>query len=302
LFKKVRQAFPQFGKWQGQDADAAVLSLGKKKLVFTTDSYVVSPLFFPGGNIGKLAICGTINDLSVMGAKPLGISLGLIIEEGFSQKNLQKILKSITNISRREKIPVVTGDTKVMNKGKVDGLVVNTSGVGEADRVIKNEGLKAGDKIIVSGSIGDHGAALLAKRFDYQTNLKSDCQPIWSDIKKIKSYLTACKDPTRGGLSAVMHEMARKGNVKIVLNEAEIPVKKESEAICEMLGISLYDLASEGRFVAGVKPRNLNKVLGKIKQARVIGEVAKGKGVFLQTKIGTRTLSISEGKLVPRIC
>ncbi|MFC1617905.1 hydrogenase expression/formation protein HypE [Patescibacteria group bacterium] len=306
LIKQIRQNFRHAGKWRGRGADAAVLSSGKQNLVFTTDSYIVSPLFFPGGDIGKLSICGTINDLAVIGAKPLGISLSIILEEGFAQKKLSKIIRSISKISGEQKIPIVTGDTKVMQRGKIDGIVINTSGVGQADNIIHNSGLKAGDAIIASGRIGDHGAALLAERFNYQSSLKSDCQPIWNLIKPVKSYLTACKDPTRGGLSAVLYEMARKAEVRIILDEQAIPIHKQTRAICDMLGLSPYHLASEGCFIVGVKQQYVNRVLRSLKKqnknASVIGVVKKGRGVGLKNDLTTVMMPRAEGKLVPRIC
>lgn len=275
-------------------------------MVFTTDSYIVDPLFFPGGDIGKLSICGTINDLAVMGAEPLGISLSLIIEEGFAIDDLKKILHSIAVVSRQEKVAVVTGDTKVVEKGGVKGLVVNTSGVGAANRPVDNSGLKPGDLLIVSGGIGEHALAILAKRFNYQTKLKSDCQPLWRLIEPVKEYLTACKDPTRGGLSAAVNELAQKSKVKIILFEKQIPVQPEVRAMSEILGFSVYDLACEGRFVAGVPMNKVVKVIAilrKLKQKPAfIGRVEKGRGVILETKLGKRVLPMPEGKLVPRIC
>ncbi len=324
LLRDIFEILPQSNDWRGRDQDAAYrqwpgsalrssfIAGGKggakegQKLVFTTDSYIVDPLFFPGGDIGKLAICGTINDLAVMGADPLGISLSLIIEEGFAIDDLKKILRSIAVVSRHEKVAIVTGDTKVVEKGGVKGLVVNTSGVGAVNRPVDNSGLKPGDLIIVSGGIGEHALAILAKRFNYRTKLKSDCQPLWRLIEPIKEYLTACKDPTRGGISATLNEMAQKSKVKMVLFEKFIPVHKEVRAMSEILGFSVYDLACEGRFVAGV-PRNkivkVIAVLRKLKQKPAfIGRVEKGHGVILETKLGKRVLPMPEGKLVPRIC
>lgn len=275
-------------------------------MVFTTDSYIVDPLFFPGGDIGKLSICGTINDLAVMGARPLGISLSLVIEEGFMMDDLKKILRSIAAISRQEKVAVVTGDTKVVEKGGVKGIVINTSGVGAVNYPVDNSGLKPGDLIIVSGALGEHALAILAKRFNYRTKLKSDCQPLWRLIEPVKKYLTACKDPTRGGLSAVVNELGQKSKVKIILFEKQIPVQPEVRAMSEILGFSVYDLACEGRFVAGVPRNKIVKVIATLRRLKqkpaFIGRVEKGHGVILETKLGKRVLPMPEGKLVPRIC
>lgn len=324
LLRVIWRILPKNKNWQGSDQDAAyrlwpggahrssTIVKDKKpapagqKLVFTTDSYIVDPLFFPGGDIGKLAICGTINDLAVMGAKPLGISLALIIEEGFLFDNLKKILRSVATVSRREKVAVVTGDTKVVEKGGVKGIVINTSGVGTASRLVSNAGLNLGDVIIVSGGIGEHALAILARRFDYQTRLKSDCQPLWRQIAPVKKYLTAGKDATRGGISAALNEMSQKSKVRIVLRENQIPVRREVRAMGGILGFSPYDLACEGRFLAGVPENKVAKVLKILKKLKqkpaVIGRVETGRGVFLETKLGKRVLPMPEGKLVPRIC
>ena len=306
FFSAIRNKFPHFGNWQKQSDDAAVYKLGGKKLVFTTDSYTITPLFFRGGDIGKLAICGTINDLAVMGAQPLGIALSLIIEEGLARRDLDRIMRSVASISKREGVPIVTGDTKVMEAGKIDKLVINTSGVGTADTVIANAGLRAGQVLLVSGSIGDHGGTILAHRFDYDTSLKSDCQSIWQPIKSVKKYLTAAKDPTRGGPAAVLNEMAEKSKVKIIINEKAVPVRKETVGLADILGVSVYDLACEGRFVAGVSAPQAAAVLKKLqrfdKQAAIIGEVVSGRGVFIKNNYGLRPLRPGIGKLVPRIC
>lgn len=308
LIRKIRKVLRYRGNWRGQDEDSAVIKKDNDGgyLFFTTDSYTVSPVFFPGGDIGKLAICGTINDLAVHGAKPLAISLALIIEEGFPKSDLRKITQSVNRISLSSKVPVVTGDTKVIGKGKVDGILINTSGVGTGRKIIKNGGLRIGDKIIASGTLGDHGATILAERFDYSSSLKTDCQPVWGQIRSVKDKLTACKDPTRGGLAAVVNEMARKSRVKIILDEAAIPWRKETRSLCDVLGISPYELASEGRFVAGIPASQAAQVLRKLRKfdrrAVVIGSVVKGSGVFIKDIFGNRRLPSPEGKLVPRIC
>ncbi|MFH1187754.1 MAG: hydrogenase expression/formation protein HypE [bacterium] len=275
-------------------------------LVFTTDSFVVDPLFFAGGDIGKIAFCGTVNDLAMMGARPLGLSLAFIIEEGLDQKIVDKILESINAVSESERIPIVTGDTKVMGKGQIDKIAVITSGVGIAENVIKDGGMNVGDAIIVSGSIGDHGATLLAARFDYETELASDCKPLVQEIQEIKNLITSCKDITRGGVAAIFNEMSKKGGVKFFINENKIPFKKEVISICKILGISQYALACEGRFVCTAPNDKADEVVEILKKfnsdAAVVGEVVSGSGVVLKTELGERILELPRGKLVPRIC
>ncbi len=307
LIKNLRRILKFTGSWENISDDGAVFALGKEKLVFTTDSFIIDPLFFPGGDIGKIAICGTINDLVVMGAKPIGISLAMVIEEGFPEEDFERIISSINKISQETKIPIVTGDTKVTNKGKIDKIEITTAGIGLAKRIIDNSGLKPGDKIITSGDLGTHGVVILAKRFNYQTKLKSDSQSIFEEIQSILKYLTAAKDPTRGGLAANIVEMAEKGRVKIVLEEEKIPFKKETLALTSLLGIDPFTLPSEGRFIAGVRGRyalKAVKILQKFnKEATIIGEVKKGRRVFLKTKIGSlKPILMPEGKLIPRIC
>lgn len=277
-----------------------------ENLVFTTDAFVVSPIFFRGGNIGDLAFNGTLNDLLMQGARPLGISLALVIEEGFSLSDLEKILKSIGKISKEIKVPIATGDTKVVPKGALDKIMITTAGVGMADNIISDRGLRPGDKIIASGTLGDHGAALLAERFNYKTSLKSDTKPLIKEMAIVGKYLTAAKDPTRGGIAAVMNELAEKSKVKIILDEDKMPIGKEISSICKLLGIDKYSLASEGRFVAGVSVENAEKVIKELnkfnKSAIVMGEVKKGRGVFLRNDLREKKLDLPEGILVPRIC
>lgn len=279
----------------------------KMKLVMTTDSFIIDPIFFPGGNIGKIAMCGTINDLSVMGATPLGIALSFIIEEGFPSFDLEKIIRSINEISRQTKTPIVTGDTKVSNKGKIDKIAITTCGIGIAEKIISNNGAKPGDKIIASGDLGEHGAIILAHRFNYKTRLKSDSQPILAEMQAVGKYLSAAKDPTRGGLAENLNEIAEKSKVKIILNEKNLPYKKEVKSIGGLLGIDIMALPSEGRFIAAVPEKLASKavkILQKYnKTAKIIGDVQKGKGVFLNTESGgLRPIEMPRGKLVPRIC
>ncbi len=307
LLKEIRKILSYRGEWKNCEDDAAVFNLGKEKLVFTTDAFIVDPIFFQGGDIGKIAISGTINDLAVMGAKPIGISLSMVIEEGFSKSDLIKIIKSINQISREANVPIVTGDTKVMEKGKLDKIEITTAGVGIAKKIIQNNNAQSGDFIIASGDLGEHSIALLSKRFNYQTKIKSDAQPLNKILEKVGPYLNACKDPTRGGLAANIVEIAGKSKVKIILQEKDLPYKKETIAVSEFLGIDIFSLASEGRFIASVAPLNIKKVLTILKnfnkEAKIIGEVKNGKGIFLQTKLGSlRPIEMPRGKLIPRIC
>jgi len=303
LISQLRKTYQLDSNWTNTEDDGAVFDLGNEKLVFTTDAFIVDPVFFAGGDIGKIAMCGTINDLAVMGAKPIGLSVSIIIEEGFPKEDLLKIAKSINKISQQTNIPVVTGDTKVTDKGKIDKIEITTAGVGLTKTVINNSGAKIGDDIITSGSLGDHAAVILAHRFDYKTTLESDCQPLNQEIQSVLNMLTSCKDPTRGGLAANLNEIAYKSKVKMILEEDQLPYKKQTVAICDLLGLSIFDLASEGRFVATVNPKNTKAVLTKLKNAQVIGKVIEGNGIYLKTNLETlRKIENSSGKLIPRIC
>lgn len=308
LISEIRNFFKVSNSWKNIEDDGAVFNLEKNKnLVFTTDAFIVDPLFFPGGDIGKIAMCGTINDLSVMGAVPIGISLSLVIEEGFPLADLKKIMQSIRKISNETGVPIVTGDTKVMERGKIDKIEITTSGVGLAENIISNGGAKAGDYIIVSGDLGEHTVAILASRFNYKTKIKSDCRPLTKEIQSVAKYLNACKDPTRGGLAAILNEIANKSKVKIILNEKSLPYKKETIAVSELLGIDIFSLASEGRFTAAVSSENINKVLKTLRkynrEAKIVGQAERGKGVFLRTNFGSiRPIEAPNGKLIPRIC
>lgn len=308
LIGKIREILNYKKKdWQNTQDDGATFDLGGGKLVFTTDAFIVDPIFFSGGDIGKIAICGTINDISVMGAKPIGLSLSLVIEEGFPEEDLFKIMRSINKISQETKVPVVTGDTKVTEKGKIDKIEITTAGVGLADKVISNNGARIGDVIISSGDLGEHTVALLAERFNYKTKIKSDSRPLFQEIQAIKKYLHVAKDPTRGGSAAVLNEMAGKSRVKIILDEKTLPFKKETVAISELLGIDKFSFASEGRFVAAVSSSAADKVIKILRkynpEAKIIGYVERGSGVWLKTRIGSlKKIEVPRGKLVPRIC
>jgi hydrogenase expression/formation protein HypE len=331
LISEIRKNFLVKHKWKNIEDDGAVFDLphpsritgtpspykgegNNEKLVFTTDAFIVDPIFFPGGDIGKIAICGTINDLSVMGAVPIGISLSVVIEEGFPIFDLKKIIQSIGEISKITGVPIVTGDTKVTEKGKLDKIEITTSGVGLAENIISNGGAKPGDVVIASGNLGEHAVALLSKRFNYQTKIKSDCQPLTKEIQSIAKYLTACKDPTRGGTAAVLNEIAEKSKVRIILEENNLPFAKETVALSNLLGIDKFSFPSEGRFVATVAKENSQKVIKILQkynhEAKIIGFVEKALnkesnkiGLYLSTNLGSfKKIEVPRGKLIPRIC
>ncbi|AAL80728.1 hydrogenase expression/formation protein [Pyrococcus furiosus DSM 3638] len=296
--------------------DGATIPLGDKHLVFTIDGHTVKPIFFPGGDIGRLAVSGTVNDLAVMGAQPLAIASSLIIEEGFEVSELEKILKSMDETAKEVPVPIVTGDTKVV-EDRI-GIFVITAGVGVAERPISDAGAKVGDVVLVSGTIGDHGIALMSHRegISFETELKSDVAPIWDVVKAVADAIGwenihAMKDPTRGGLSNALNEMARKANVGILVREEAIPIRPEVKAASEMLGISPYEVANEGKVVMIVAKEYAEEALEAMKKtekgrdAAIIGEVIgeyRGK-VILETGIGGRRfLEPPLGDPVPRVC
>ncbi len=297
--------------------DAAVLSLNSKKIAFTTDSFTVSPIFFNGGNIGKLAIAGTVNDISMMGAKPLYLTCSFMIEEGFLYEDLEIIVKSMAKELKVSGALIVAGDTKVVPKGSVDGLFINTSGIGEILKEgISAHNLKSGDSIIISNEVGNHGACILAKREDIELDieLKTDCATLWPMIDalikggvKIKSL----RDATRGGLSAVLNEWAETSDVCIEVDEDKIPVADEVKGICEMLGFEPYEFANEGTMAICVEKGDEKKTLDILKgfketqKASYIGKVTDSyrQKVILNTPWGSsRYLEPPKGELLPRIC
>ncbi|MFN3977793.1 hydrogenase expression/formation protein HypE [Sulfurihydrogenibium azorense] len=296
--------------------DSAVLNINSK-VAFTTDSFTISPIFFSGGDIGKLAIAGTVNDLSVMGAKPLYLSCSFIIEEGFPFEDLEKIVKSMAEELKKTGTLIVTGDTKVVPKGFVDKIFINTSGLGKVVyEGVSAHNLSEGDSVIVSGTVGDHGACIMAQRegIDMQTDLISDCDSVWTlveDLIKGNVKIKAMRDPTRGGLSAVLNEWAECSKVEIEVLEEKIPVKPQVQGLCELLGLEPYVLANEGRIVVAVSKEDTEKaleILGKNplgKDAQLIGKVnSKGKKrVILKTSYGSlRIMEPPAGEILPRIC
>lgn len=301
-----------------QLTDAAILNGKAKALAFTTDSYVVNPIFFPGGDIGKLAICGTINDLAVVGAKPLYISCGFIIEEGLDLSVLRAIVQSMKELAKIAGVKVVTGDTKVVEKGKADSIFINTSGVGIVEGNVKFgiDRIKAGDKIIINGFIGEHEIAVLSKRedFDFKSDIKSDCAPLnglISNVLKSVPDIKFMRDPTRGGLATVLNEIVEGSDYGIELNEEDIPISDGVMAACELLGFEPIYLANEGKVVVIVGDDDAKRVLNIMrrhplgKNAKIVGEVVKvprGK-VILKTKVGgKRLIEMLAGEQLPRIC
>ena len=297
--------------------DSAVFE-AKGRLAFTTDSYVVSPIFFPGGDIGKLAVCGTVNDLAMSGARPLYLSLAFIIEEGLLIAELEKIVKSIQKAAGEAGVKIITGDTKVVPRGSADRLFINTAGVGViADGVdIGGDKAKPGDKVILSGAIGDHGIAVISQRegLSFATTLKSDCAPLGrlvADMIKASRNINCLRDPTRGGLATTLNELAKQSNVNIRIEEDKIPVREEVLGACEMLGFDPLYVANEGRLVAIVPDKDADKVLKAMKknkygkEAVVIGKVAAEKPgrVVMKTVLGAhRIVDMLVGDLLPRIC
>ena len=295
--------------------DGATIPLGDYELVVTTDGHTVDPLFFPGGDIGRISAAGTINDVSVMGAKPLAISNAIIMQEGFPIDDLDRIIKSLDETCQEVDVAVVTGDTKVMQQDKLDGIVMVTTGIGIAKKgeIIRDSTLEVGDKIIVTGSIGDHGMSLMSFRegFGFETDLKSDVAPMWNVIKKALDVggVTAMKDPTRGGFANAINEMASKSGNGILLQQEAIPIKEEVHAVSEMLGIDPFEVANEGKVVMGVKADLAEETLEAIcsekygENAAIIGEVVEGDYVIVQTPIGgERILEAPIADPVPRVC
>ena len=297
--------------------DSAVFELSGQ-VAFTTDSYTVNPLFFPGGDIGKLAVCGTVNDLSMSGARPMYLSLAFIIEEGLPVSDLKKILASIGQTAGEAGVKIVTGDTKVVDRGSADKIFINTAGVGIVPEGVNISAANAcpGDKVIVSGNIGDHGIAVLSRRegLTLQVPVPSDCAPLNSMVAEmlaVSARIHCLRDPTRGGLATTLNDFAEQSNVGIRIEEDKIPVDKAVAAACELLGLDPLYIANEGKLVAVVAPEDAKDVLNKIKQdkygadAMIIGEVVPehpGK-VVMKTALGaSRIVDIPVGELLPRIC
>ena len=303
-----------------QQSDSAILEIDSKLLAYTTDSFVVDPIFFPGGNIGKLAICGTVNDLSVSGAKPLYISCGFILEEGFLFSDLETIVKSMADEAKKAGVLIVTGDTKVVDKGKCDKIFINTSGIGVLDnerkQISSGSTIEVGDKIIVNGNIGDHGVAILCARnsIEYSNSVLSDCATLnglIDDALNVSNKIKFMRDATRGGLATVLCELAEKNKFGIELEESQIQVQEASRGLCEIFGFDPFYMANEGKVVMVVGKDDANEVLEALKkneygkESSIIGEVTdKNIGmVILKTGVGgSRIIDMLAGEQLPRIC
>ena len=302
--------------------DSAVFNINDRTLAFSTDSYTVDPIFFPGGDIGELAVNGTVNDLAMRGAKPLYLSTGFIIEEGFALADLEKILKSMKRAAEEAHVLIVTGDTKVVQRGAVDKIFINTSGIGIIPEGVNISGKNArpGDKIILSGYIADHGMTVLTHRagMDFASSLQSDTAPLNDMVAEMiatSSQIHTLRDPTRGGVGTSLNEIALQSGIKIKLHEDAIPLRDEVNGACELLGIDPLYAANEGKLLACVGPDDAEAVLKVIRanrygqDASIIGEILaestdSGRGrVFMKTSIGgTRIIDMLAGEQLPRIC
>lgn len=299
-------------------SDSAILKAEKKKIAFTTDSYVVSPLFFKGGDIGKLAVCGTVNDLVVLGAVPKFMSLAIIIEEGLDLKILERITKSIADCAREQRILIVAADTKVVEKGACDKIFINTSGIGEVlkNRNLTTERIRPGDRIIITGKIAEHGLSILSGRknreLDFQ--IKSDCRALSDLIIPLLEKTNSIKfmrDPTRGGLAATLNEISQSSNKGILIEEAAVPLSAKAKFACELLGIDPLNLANEGKAVLVVQKKYSEKIVRELnkhgagRSACIIGKILDNseRKVLLHTVVGgLRIVAMPRQESLPRIC
>ncbi|MCE5261916.1 MAG: hydrogenase expression/formation protein HypE [Deltaproteobacteria bacterium] len=298
--------------------DGAVFGVGGVKLCFTTDSFVVQPRFFPGGDIGSLAVHGTVNDLAMCGGTPLVLSAGFILEEGFPMAELERIVRSLSEAAKRAGVAVVTGDTKVVPRGAVDGLFINTSGIGiiRYGSVISARSIRPGDAVLVSGPTGDHGAAILSARAElgFRSEIQSDSAPLNGLVERILATspnIHCMRDATRGGLGAILAEIAGQSGMRIIVQESAIPIREEVRGICEIFGFDPLFLANEGRMALFCPEAEGERVLRTMRdhelgrEAAIIGSVCEHRrgGLVLETLIGgSREVDLPTGELVPRIC
>jgi hydrogenase expression/formation protein HypE len=304
---------PAFGPADGVLLDAALLPAEAGPLAFTTDSYVVRPLFFPGGDIGSLAVFGTVNDLAMVGASAIALSLSLILEEGLPMPLLQQVVASIRLAAQRCGVPVVTGDTKVVERGKGDGIYINTAGIGRVDHGLQigPKAVRSGDAILVSGDLGRHGVAILAARQElgFRTELHSDLAPLQEPVRALLAAdleLHCLRDLTRGGLASALHEISRGAGLGVLVRENAIPIAPEVDAACELLGLDPLAMANEGRFVLFLPAHQADRALAVLQRfqpsAASIGCV-RGEAVLLETSLGLqRRLELGRGESLPRIC
>ena len=298
--------------------DQAIVSVNGQRLAFTTDSFVVKPLFFPGGDIGSLAVHGTVNDLAMGGATPLFLSAAFIIEEGFSMDELRRIVNSLRQAATSAGVQIVTGDTKVVEKGKGDGLFINTTGIGLVSQELdlSADCARPGDKVLLSGSIGEHGIAILAQRegLEFETQIQSDSAALHTlvaDMLSVSHDIRCMRDPTRGGVSSTLNEIAQQSNVGIEVDESELPIHEQVRGACELLGLDPLYVANEGKLIAIVAPEAAASVLQAMRQhplgreAQIIGTVNNSHPgmVVMRTPLGTtRVVDMLSGDQLPRIC
>jgi hydrogenase expression/formation protein HypE len=293
--------------------DGAVIPLGGQNVVFTTDSHVVRPIFFPGGDIGRLSICGTVNDLAVMGGRPVALSCGMIIEEGFDILDLERIVRSMDEALTESGAHLVTGDTKVVERGSLDKIVINTAGIGIAEKVIRDNGFRPGDRILVTGTLGDHGLAVLTHRegFKMGEQIRSDVSPVWGLVERALAAgdIHAMKDPTRGGFAHAINDMARKSRTGVVIEEEALPIRRSVQSASGMLGIDPLEVANEGKVIMAVASGDAEEVLSALqrhpygREASIVGTVVEGDRVVMRTRIGgERFIEAPVGDPVPRVC
>lgn len=300
-----------------QQNDSSIVGKINGKIAISTDSFVVNPIFFPGGDIGKLSICGTINDLAMSGSTPLYITTSFIIEEGLEYEELKIIVKSMAETAKKANVKIVAGDTKVVEKGKCEKIYINTTGVGVIeDYEVDGKNISIGDKVILSGTIADHGMSIMSKRdfFNIENEIKSDCNYLnylTKDMMKSSQNIKIMRDPTRGGLATTLKEIVNLSGKSILIDEKKIKVKEEVKNFCEILGMDPLYVANEGKLISIVSKEDVNKVLETMKNnkagkdAQIIGEVIEDKksNLYLKTSLGGRKiLNMARGEILPRIC
>ncbi len=297
--------------------DGASIPFGDREVVVSSDAHTVDPLFFPGGDIGKLSACGAVNDLAMMGAQPLAMTDTIVVEEGFEVDDLKKIVRSMNEVAEEVGMAIIHGDFKVMPKGKLDRMVITTTGIGTVPRgrLILDSGLRKGNKIIITGPIGDHGTVIASLRegASFITSIESDTTPLWALMREGMGagLITSAKDPTRGGVAMALNEMAERSGASISIDEQEIPLREEVRGACEMLGLDPLELTCEGRAVIGVRREDADRVLDAIRAApsgagaKIVGEVTEGRAgyVIMRTAVGgKRIVNAPLGEPTPRIC
>jgi hydrogenase expression/formation protein HypE len=297
--------------------DGATIPVERQEVVVSTDSHTVFPLFFAGGDIGRLAVAGTVNDVAMMGAQPLALTCALVLEEGFPIEDLHRILDSMGATAEEDQVAVIAGDTKVMPKGSLDKLIICTTGIGLVPRgqAVADSGIRNGDKLIITGTVGDHGIALLAERegLAFETTLESDVAPIWSTVRAALEVggIHAMKDPTRGGVAAALNELAGKSRVSLEIEEEKIPIRREVLAASQMLGLDPLHVTCEGKGILAVDPEKADKVLKAVRRTRygakaqIIGEAhgqRPGVVTMLTAVGGTRVVQYPWAEAIPRVC